>query len=226
MSVEAVDALTPLQRRAIDLLANEAKPAWQRASATRGICIPATRIACEVLKAAGLAASPVAVDVVYENQAWLDHVAANGEPQTSDELMALFDQGIVKGGILYHARERGIDPALLGEVTDDTWRGGHLVATFLTREGRRYVFDQTIDQCDKPDKDIVFPGTVIIEVPPDWAEGGEFVAAPLPMGQVAYQAWPHDQSYLSTEIWNFLDDPFNVMRAVQATIVKRLREGS
>lgn len=219
-----IENLTPAQHLAFKLLGEDAKRAWQRMTSSRGVCIPATRIACSVLNAAGLTATPVAVDVTYHNASYAEYLANGGaEPETHEELVRLYEEhGYFAGGIVYNARERGVAAELLSDDPNG-WHGGHLVTTFL-HEGERYIFDSTIDQCDKPEEGIVFPPTIVLSVPMDWAEGDLLVMHELENGcQLGYKAWPHEQGYLTTPIWTALDDPFDPMRGVQGSIIRRLK---
>lgn len=213
--------LTEREARAIELLSTVAKGSMVRVW-TRGVCLPASRISCEFLRSVGIPANPVAVDMVYENDAFRERVAAEGEPDM-DTLMRWRAEGVIRGGIVYHAREIYPDQ----EFDPDGWDGGHCVVTFKSASGKRYLLDLTADQSNLPEHGLIFD-VICCPIPEDWIEGkgGAVIEQSSQHGTIrmTYIAHPEDQSHLETQAWQCYDDPFNMARSLVMTLRARMEE--
>lgn len=223
-TIQERTGLTPYEARAVQLLATEAKLAMVKVWEKR-VCLGASRIAVEFLRSVGISANPIAVDMVYENAAFVARMAEEGEPDDLDTLLRWREEGAVRGGIVYHARERYPDAYAAGEISPDGWEGGHCVVTFKAQSGQRWVLDLTADQSDQPENGIELGDAAVLPVPDDWVkgEGGSWFARENGV-RVLYQAHPEDQSYLDTPAWQSYDDPFNMTRSIVMTLQARMKE--
>lgn len=152
-------------------------------------CIGATRIALDVLKKVGITnAYALVVEVHIFNKAFRDKSEEVGRlPDSREEL----EQWYVERGA--HSIGLGLGRE---KYADDRWPG-HLVAIV----DRKWLWDLSLDQAERPDKGIVIPEPLIAPVTEPFLRGRAPLVGVVADLLVRYEARIDDKSFRDTPNW-------------------------
>lgn len=181
--------------------------AMLRAGTRKNSCIAATKLYVELATRMGLEALPLRVETSVINPALWEWIEANEliseEPTAtlSDETLAA---AVGAGGHMVVIGYRNDSARVPGH-----W-AGHLVA-LVSAGGRPRVVDLTLDQAERPEKQIVGLGPRCFVVPEPWVRG-EMVARAFvktASGKIAveYAVLENDRQYESSPDWNRTYNP-------------------
>ncbi len=163
-------------------------------------CIPATKIAIEVLERFGINAEPLTVTTTAWNDTFQEYVDRTGMlPQTQAERDACHAQGCwaIGCGFMF---ERTADGTVLPRDTKK-WAGHLIVVT----DG--YGLDMAISQVSRPQYGMELSSGVCFEVPEGFSDKEMDTLTHVPQevrGPVLliYTSKPKNRSYLQTGGWN------------------------
>lgn len=119
-------------------------------------CIASTRITVEVFSRLGFKAIPLACHVQIYNSKFREIFERESHWPTKEEMGKWITEGAWGIGIGF------------GDKKEQGYLG-HLVAIVENR----YLIDSSIDQADRPNKEIFFPGIMVTEVTRDFRRGKE-----------------------------------------------------
>lgn len=162
-------------------------------------CILATRVAVDVLRAHGVRVQPVAVHVEVFNPAYVEHIE-RGEHEAIET-----DPRCWSAQLGFTGEEQGDDRVDM-----------HVVAVVEDR----LLLDLTLDQCSRPEHDVVLTPGIFEGLSPEFARG-EPKSYPVHGCSVVYEAHPEEKGFLASPYWteSAVRQPF-----VDATLA-RLRAG-
>jgi hypothetical protein len=163
--------------------------------ATPDSCIACTKVLCELGKDLGLEIGPMVVETSIYNPVFADYIEQHGLDPSAEDMMRLGSAGgrfVVLGSRL----DREPEP--------NKWPG-HLVAVMRAKGKPTTVIDLSIDQANRPKKDINIVDPQVFGVPSDF-DGGTFVAigfTDTKVGKIClvYRAVPDDKSYEDSPDW-------------------------
>jgi hypothetical protein len=158
-------------------------------------CIACTKVLCQLGEDLGVDISPIVVETSVYNPTFAEYIEKNGLDPTAEEMMRLGRAGgrfVVLGSRL----DREPEP--------DKWPG-HLVALMKAKGKPTTVIDLSIDQANRPKKDINITDPVVFGVPDGFVDGS-YVAvgyAGTSAGKICfvYHAIPEDTSYEESPDW-------------------------
>lgn len=177
-------------------------------------CILTAAALLDVLTQAGIVAHPLTCGVMVVNRAYGERVEREGRfPQGREEVARWQAEcGAHSVGVGY-----GLDPIKVRPGWD-----GHLVVVATDREGRRYLVDAALDQCDRPQHAIV-AGIVVADAPARWLAGREPLLVRLAEGLARYEARRRDTSYTASKDWA---EPVRRARVVADALRLAQQEGA
>ena len=169
-------------------------------------CIAATRIVVDVLKRFDTRAEALTVQVMVVNRAFLERAKREVPPHERYELERWYlESGAYTVGI-------GV-----GEAEPGKWPG-HLVAVVK----REFLVDVTLDQANRPARDILLPPYLVATVSDKFLKGRIDLPIPIASGSgVIYYPFPTDRSYRVSPLWSVKS---RTARTVDE-VAKRLRVG-
>ena len=172
------------------------------AGAAHNSCVAACKVYCQIAETVGLDARPLTVETSVFNPVFAEFIKQHGLDPSEEQMREMGEQGgryVVLG-----ARDEG-DEGDEGETPSESNWSGHLVA-ILSANGRRpVVVDLTIDQANRPDKDILIPDPIVFEAPPGFVDGvgvaTGYCVTPAGLNAMVYRAFPEDISFESSPEW-------------------------
>lgn len=158
-------------------------------------CICCTKVFIELATTVGLEAHPLTVETSVFNPIFADHIEKHGLDPSPEDMKRLGDAGgrfVVLGARDDHEREPGMWP-------------GHLVAVLRARGKPITVVDLSIDQANRPAKDINIADPLVFGVPDDFVKGTSVATGLVgtKAGKICfvYRAFPDDRSYEVSPDW-------------------------
>lgn len=167
--------------------AREARPVLLEYMRKDG-CIAAARVTLDVLNFFGLPAEPIVVEVVLINQA----------------LRALRER---LGRMPSLQEQQTLDPTCWGvgvgqEDTEGPGWAGHLVTLVSPAPEYSVLLDPTLDQADRPHKQIIAPPVVLCAVGPEFLAGTHELAGEIQLGgKAAYHRRLTYEPYETSPDW-------------------------
>jgi len=158
-------------------------------------CICCTKVLCELGKDLGLEVHPMVVETTVYNPIFASHIEKHGLDPSAEEMMQMGKDG---------GRFVTIGSRLDREPEPGKWPG-HLVAVMRAKGKPITIIDISIDQANRPKKDINITDPLVFGVPDGFVEG-TFVAvgyAGTSAGKICfvYHAVPEDKSYEDSPDW-------------------------
>jgi hypothetical protein len=154
----------------------------------RDSSIAATRVALDVLEAIKCPdAYPLSVQATIFNRALIRRALRDGFPESTEQFEEWHKEINAWGvGIGYPAKEE----------RDHRWPG-HLVAIVQ----RRFLWDLSIDQAERPRYRMFFPDPVILGVDENFLRGHTPLIAPWGDLVMIYVAKPYDKTFRELQHW-------------------------
>ncbi len=159
-------------------------------------CICCTKVLCQLGENLGLDVQPLVVETAIYNPVFTEFIEKNGLDPSDEEMREMGE----KGGrfVVLGARD-------VREPSGPNSWPGHLIALMRAKGKPPTVIDLSIDQANRPKKDILITEPVIFGVPVGFAKG-TFVAqgiAGTEAGKICfvYRAFPNDTSYEASPDW-------------------------
>lgn len=142
-------------------------------------CILTTRVAVDVLRAYGVRVQPVAAHVEVFNPAYVGHVE-RGEPEAAETDPRCWSARL----------------GFTGEEQEDDRIDIHVVAVVEDR----LLLDLTLDQCSRPEHDVVLTPGIFEGLSPAFVRG-EPISYPVHGCSVVYEAHPEEKGFVTSPYW-------------------------
>lgn len=165
-------------------------------------CIASSRVVFDLLRGYGMKPLAVACGVRVMNAALVKRIAKEGRHPRDDAEIRKWSRG--DGSWNVGVGDTGVE-------RKHRW-DGHLVVLAY----RQVMIDVSIDQANRPHKDIVLK-PIVVTVPDDWAEGGEDCVVWENGCLLLYRAKPKDRAWVQTAGWTG-------HKEIRATIVRHVQE--
>ena len=157
---------------------------------TASSCIASTRVTLDVLHHFGLHGTPVPVVAIVLNPPAARLMYELGRYPEPEE------QEPVGGWIVSVGYPKPPE-----EVAPDDWNG-HLAAGVVMADGTPYLVDASIDQADRPARNIALPGVMVGPVSAEWLDCKQELVAMTPDGcHVVYSHRPDAPPYEVSPDW-------------------------
>ena len=159
-------------------------------------CICCTKVFVQLANTVGLNAIPLTVEASVFNPVFADWIEVNGLDPSDEDMVRMGE----KGGrfVVLGARDER-------QPKDSNSWPGHLVAVISAKGKPTTVIDLTIDQANRPKKDILIRDPLVFGVPDNFTDGGVVATGFMgtKAGKIAfvYRAFPEDTSYEVSPDW-------------------------
>lgn len=158
-------------------------------------CICCTKVLVELGEATGLDIRPLTVETTVFNPVFADFIEKKGLDPTEEDMHAMGKAG---GRFVVIGSRRD------GDAEPGCWPG-HLVAVMRAAGKTPVVIDLTIDQANRPNKDIHITDPLVFGVPSGFLMGRAIATGfyPTKAGKICfvYRAIPNDTTYEASPDW-------------------------